>query len=166
MAQTAEITSQEHDELDMIIDTFQMEAKTGKSRDELRHLVKKGMICLNLAYCLTDVIDWLIFDCDAALGPFGASLERRDKQLFGQLKKTLRAASVQARDITRDVHRHKDGEQFQGESDWWYNIIRLIEDRTGNDPLKTKQVLQWLCTMPSEMNMFKVKTKDFKRLIE
>ena len=48
----------------------------------------------------------------------------------------------------------------------WYNLIRLVEDRTGSDQLKTKQVIQWLTTMPSVMNMFNVKTLHFKRLID
>ena len=159
-------TTNEHDEMDDIIERFQMEARTGRSREELRALVHKGLTCLNLAYCLTDVIDWLIFDTDSTLGPFGASLEKNDKRMFNQLKRSLAASRQQARDITRGVYHHEDGEKFQGESDWWYNIIRLIEDRTGPDVLKTRQVIQWLTTMPSELHMFDVRTKDFKRLID
>ena len=163
---TANFRKDERDEFDAIIDRFDMEAKTGRSREELRKLVHKGMIRLNLAYCMTDVIDWLIFDVDTTLGPFGAALEKQDKQKFNALKKTLAAARQTARDITRDVHKQSDKEGFQGECDWWYNLIRLVEDRTGSDHLKTKQVIQWLSTMPSVMNMFNVKTKDFKRLID
>ena len=159
-------TTSERDELDDIIDRFQMETKTGRSREELRALVHKGITCLNIAYCLADVIDWLIFDTDSTLGPFGASLDKNDKRMFKQLKRTLASARQQARDITRGVYHHEDGEKFQGESDWWYNIIRLIEDRTGDDELKTRQVINWLVTMPSVLNMFDVRTKDFKRLID
>ncbi len=163
---TANFGDEERDELDYIIDRFNMEAKSGHSREELRKLTHKGMICLNLAYCMADVIDWLIFDVDETLGPFGAALERQDKQKFNVLKRTLAAARQTARDITRDVHKQSDKEGFQGECDWCYNIIRLIEDRTGSDQLKTKQVIQWLTTMPSVLNMFNVKTLHFKRLID
>ena len=163
---TANFGDDERDELDDIIDRFNMEAKSGRSREDLRKLTHKGMICLNLAYCMADVIDWLIFDVDETLGPFGAALERQDKQKFNTLKRTLAAARQTARDITRDVHKQSDKEGFQGECDWWYNLIRLVEDRTGSDQLKTRQVIQWLTTMPSVLNMFNVKTKDFKRLID
>lgn len=156
----------EHEDIDRIIDAFDMEKKTGRSRDELHALVRKGMTCLNLSYCLTDVIDWLLFDADATLSPFGAALERKDKQMFGRLKKQLANTRQQAHDITRGIYGHEDGEKFQGESDWWYNIIRLIEDRTGTNVLKTKTILQWLTTMPSELNMFNVRMKDFKRLTD
>ena len=67
---TAGFSNEEQDELDMIIDRFHIEAKSGRSREELRKLTHKGMICLNLAYCMADVIDWLIFDVDETLGPF------------------------------------------------------------------------------------------------
>lgn len=105
-------TTSERDELDDIIDRFQMETKTGRSREELRALVHKGITCLNIAYCLADVIDWLIFDTDSTLGPFGASLDKNDKRMFKQLKRTLASARQQARDITRGVYHHEDGEKF------------------------------------------------------
>ena len=70
---TANFGDDERDELDDIIDRFNMEAKSGRSREDLRKLTHKGMICLNLAYCMADVIDWLIFDVDETLGPFGAA---------------------------------------------------------------------------------------------
>ena len=44
-------------------------------------------------------------------------------------------------------------------------MIRLLADRTGEDELKTNQVINWLITMPSQLNMFDVKKRDFKRII-
>lgn len=155
-----------NDELDQLIECFHMEEKTERTRDELRAMVDKGMTCLNLAYCMADVILWLLYDVDAELAPFGASLEHRDKQMFKRLRDVLKTANRQAAEITRDVHLNADKDGYQGECDWWYNIIRLIEDRTGNNELKTKQVLQWLLTMPSQLNMFTVKSHFFKRLID
>ena len=82
------------------------------------------------------------------------------------MKKLAGACRKWAQRATRDINLHEDAEMYQGEVDWWYNIIRLIEDRTGEDQLKTKQVLDWICTMPSVMNVFNVKKRDFKHLIE
>ena len=44
-------------------------------------------------------------------------------------------------------------------------MIRLLADRTGEDQLKTEQVINWLTTMPSIMGMFDVKKRDFKKII-
>ena len=44
-------------------------------------------------------------------------------------------------------------------------MIRLLADRTGDDELKTLQVINWLATMPSQLNMLDVKERDFKRII-
>jgi hypothetical protein len=57
----------------------------------------------------------------------------------------------------------EDANLFANDSDWWYNFIRLVEDRTGNDALKTRQLLNWVLTMPSEMGIFKIKKSDFKQ---
>ena len=51
------------------------------------------------------------------------------------------------------------------ESDWWYNLILLVEDRTGTDEMKTRQLIRWVSTMPSQMHLFdSINTKDFLRL--
>jgi hypothetical protein len=63
------------------------------------------------------------------------------------------------------LYKHEQVNEFAEDCDWWYNIIRLIADRVGDDVLKTKQVINWLTTMPSMMNMFDVKKRDFKRIV-
>jgi hypothetical protein len=43
----------------------------------------------------------------------------------------------------------------------------MVEDRTGTDELKTRQLIRWISTMPSQMHLFdSIHTKDFLRLIE
>ena len=82
------------------------------------------------------------------------------------MKKLAGACRKWAQRGTRDINRHEDADQYAGEVDWWYNMVRMLEDRTGEDELKTKQVLDWISTMPSVMDLFKVKKRDFKHLIE
>lgn len=154
------------DELDTLIDKYHMTERTGKSREEILKMLKKAMTCLNLAHCMCDVMEWLIFDADCSLAPFDASLEKEYKRMLRQMKRYMTMVASTARDFTREIHYTDVGEQFQGESDWWYNIVRLIEDRTGSNYLKTRQLLEWIDNMPSEMHMFNVKLKDFKRLID
>jgi hypothetical protein len=43
-------------------------------------------------------------------------------------------------------------------------MVRLLADRTGDDELKTLQVINWLTTMPTQLSMFDVKKRDFKRI--
>ena len=138
---------------------------TGKSREELHKMVEKATMCLNMAHCLSDVIETLMMDAECILRPFGATFEREDKLRFKQLTKALQDAQKCARRTTIGLYKHEQADEFAEDCDWWYNMIRLLADRTGDDELKTKQVINWLTTMPSVLNMFDVKKRDFKKII-
>ena len=153
------------DALDDVIDRCQMMQRTGLSRDELHKRVEKATMCLNIASCLADVIETLVMDSECILRPFGATFEREDKLRFKQLTKALQDAQKCAKRTTLGLYKHEQADEFSEDCDWWYNMIRLLADRTGDDELKTLQVINWLTTMPSKLNMFDVKERDFKRII-
>ena len=155
----------ERDELDEVIDRCGMMAKTGLTREELHKRVKKSTLCLNLAHCLADVCETLVMDAEGILRPFGATFERQDKMYFKQFARSLQEARKCASRCCIGLYKHEQADDFAEDCDWWYNIIRLITDRVGNDDLKTKQVINWLITMPSLLNMFDVRKRDFKRII-
>lgn len=153
------------DELDEVIDRCDMMTKTGLTREELHKRVEKATLCLNIAHCLADVCETLVMDAEGILRPFGATFERQDKMYFKQLAKILQDTQKCARRCCMGLYKHEQVNEFAEDCDWWYNIIRLIADRVGDDELKTKQVINWLTTMPSMMNMFDVKKRDFKRIV-
>ena len=153
------------DALDDVIDRCQMMQRTGLSRDELHKRVEKATMCLNIASCLADVIETMVMDAECILRPFGATFEREDKLRFKQLTKALQDAQKCAKRTTLGLYKHEQADEFSEDCDWWYNMIRLLADRTGDDELKTLQVINWLTTMPSKLNMFDVKERDFKRII-
>lgn len=153
------------DELDDVIDRCDMLSKTGLSRDELHKRVEKATLCLNLAHCLADVIETLVMDSESILRPFGATFEREDKLHFKRLTKALEDAQKCASRCCIGLYKHEQVNDFAEDCDWWYNIIRLITDRVGDDDLKTKQVINWLVAMPSTLQMFDVKKRDFKRIV-
>ena len=153
------------DELDDAIDRCKMIERTGKPRDELHKMMEKATLCLNIAHCLSDVIETLVMDAECILRPFGATFEREDKLRFKQLTKALQDAQKCARRTTLGLYKHEQADEFAEDADWWYNMIRLLADRTGEDELKTLQVINWLTTMPSVLGMFDVKKRDFKRIL-
>jgi hypothetical protein len=151
--------------LDEIIDRCGMMSKTGLSREELYKSVNKATMCLNIASCLADVIETLVMDSESILRHFGATFEREDKMNFKRLTKSLQDTQKCANRCCIELYNHEQSKDFADDCDWWYNIIRLIADRTGEDELKTAQVINWLVTMPSVLHMFNVKKRDFKRII-
>jgi hypothetical protein len=156
--------ARERDELADVIDRCMMIEQTGKTREELHKRVEKATLCLNMAHCLSDVIETLVMDAESILRPFGATFEREDKLRFKQLAKALDDAQKCARRTTLGLYKHEQADEFAEDCDWWYNMIRLLADRTGDDELKTLQVINWLTTMPSQLNMFDVKKRDFKKI--
>lgn len=156
--------TRELDELDDAIDRCKMIERTGLSREQLHEHVRKATMLLTMATCLADVIETLVMDAECDLRPFGATFEREDKLHFKQLTKALQDAQKCAKRTTIGLYQHKDADEFAADCDWWYNIIRLLADRTGDDELKTLQVINWLTTMPSQLNMFNVKKRDFKKI--
>ena len=54
--------TRERDELDDVIDRCDMIQTTGKSREELHKMVEKATVCLNMAHCLSDVIETLVME--------------------------------------------------------------------------------------------------------
>jgi len=156
--------TRERDELDDVIDRCDMTQTTGKSREELHSMVEKATVCLNMAHCLSDVIETLVMDAECILRPFGATFEREDKLRFKQLSKALQDVQKCAKRTTLGLYKHEQANDFAEDCDWWYNMIRLLADRTGDDELKTLQVINWLTTMPTQMHMFDVKKRDFKKI--
>ena len=156
--------TRERDELDDVIDRCRMIERTGLSRDDLHRRVRKATMCLNLANCLADVMETLVMGAESILRPFGATFDREDKLHFKHLTKALQEAQKCAKRCCIGLYKHEDADVFAEDCDWWYNTIRLLTDRIGGDPLKTLQVINWLTTMPSQLNMFDVKKRDFKKI--
>ena len=103
-------------------------------------------------------------DAESILRPFGATFEREDKLRFKQLTKALEDVQKCTKRTTLGLYTHKDADDFAEDCDWWYNMVRLMADRTGDDELKTLQVINWLTTMPTQLGLFDVKKRDFKRI--
>ena len=151
---------------EVLIDNLRLESRTGKSREEIKQQIKKALVSLNLAYVMADLVDSLMLDCESLMRQLSVEYEDPGKTYFKEMKKLAGATRKWAQRGTRDINRDLDGDDYAKDVDWWYNMVRLIADRTGEDELKTKQVLDWICTMPSVMNVFNVKKRDFKHLIE
>lgn len=154
-------------EFDIIIDKLNLERATGMSREELYRNIEKAATLMDLAVCLADVVNSLMIDVtDLADKVKVPLMSDRELSYFKELKKLANATRKWAFSITRDArHSERDGD-LATESDWWYNLILMVEDRTGTDELKTKQVIQYLSTMPSQMHMFEdIRTNNFERLI-
>jgi hypothetical protein len=161
------MTEETRKQLDTVIDTLQLERTTGKSRDELYKLVETAATEMDLAVCLADVINSLMLDIiDFSNKVKIPLIDEHERSYYKELRKLAEATRKWAMMATRDTRHSERDRDMAMESDWWYNLILMVEDRTGTDALKTKQLLHWISSMPSQMHLFDhIHTKDFERII-
>lgn len=159
------MTEQAKEYFDNIIDALHLEQATGLTREQLHKEVGRVSVLLDLAYVLADVCDSLMLDVTDILAKVKTPLDDRDRSFFKEMKKLANATRKWAQRATREYDRGDTQLDLARESDWWKNLILMVEDRTGEDELKTRQVIRWLSTMPSVMQLFDgIHTKDFQML--
>lgn len=159
------MTEQAKEQFDHIIDALHLEQATGLTREQLHKEVGRVSVLLDLAYVLADVCDSLMLDVTDILAKVKTPLDDRDRSFFKEMKKLANATRKWAQRATREYDRGDTQLDLARESDWWKNLILMVEDRTGEDELKTRQVIRWLSTMPSVMQLFDgIHTKDFQTL--
>ena len=161
------MTEQAKEQFDKIIDALHLEQATGLTREQLHKEIGRVSVLLDLAYVLADVCDSLMFDVTDILAKVKTPLDDRDRSFFKEMKKLANATRKWAQRATRDTRYSERDIDFANESDWWKNLILMVEDRTGTDELKTRQLIRWISTMPSQMHLFdSIHTKDFLRLTD
>lgn len=145
-----------------MIDRFEMEKKCSFSREYLYKKVLRAMVLNNLAFVIADVANTLLLDCEHELEPFGAVFDKTDKYNFKQMLKCVRDARRWAEKSAMPLYEIPDSEDALSDSDWWYNLIKLVDDRLGDNRIKTNMFLEWLLNMPSTVKLFDITYDDFK----
>lgn len=149
-------------DIDEVIDKYNMETRCHMSRDDIRRHVRRSMVSNNFAFILADVANTFLLDCEADLKRFGVGFSHEDKYNFSQMMNHINAAKKWAKKSALPIYQISDSDNACSESDWWYNLLKLIDDRLGDDPRKTNMFLEYILAMPSEDNLFDVKYDDFR----
>lgn len=151
-------------EIDAMIDRYDMERYCDMTREQIRRCVQRGMVANNLAFVLADTANTFLMDCEGDLRKLGVGFGYNDKYNFNQMMRHITAARKWAAKSALPIYELKEEtDDACADSDWWYHMARLIDDRLGDDRRKTNMLLEFLLQMPSEVGLFKVTYDDFKR---
>ena len=137
-----------------LIDELRLDERCSLGRDAIFRRLVKANVLLNIAYVLADATHSALLDVEGELRLVGAGLMKEDKYNYKQMMQHLSMARKWAQKSVAPIYATPDDEGFGSDSDWWYNMIKLIEDRTGDDPRKTHMLLEFLLGMPSELGVF------------
>lgn len=133
------------------------------SETEIKRRVYKTMAENNAAFVLADAANSFFIDCEKGLSVLGKGFKNEQKMKFSRLKQAVRLAKNLSAEIADELYQLKDEEKSFAlyDSDFYYNLIKLIEDRTGEDPTKAYILLEFLLGMPST-GLYDVKLDDFR----
>ena len=149
-------------EIEALIERFDMERKCSMSREQIRAAVLRSMVLNNFAFICADLANTFLLDCEHELKRFGVVFRHGDKYNFNQMLTHIHAARKWSAKSTLPLYEIEDKDNACAESDWWYSLMKLIDDRIGSNNRKTNMFLEWLLAMPSEENIFDVTYDDFK----
>ena len=145
--------------------TIKLRPKILLSPEEAAKKTEEAFMYANIAFVLSDTVHSFYLDACSKFDILGVELKDEDKHNFLELKKSAERAKYFSRQIARSIYKmnEKDTEDALRDADWFYNLVKFIEDRIGEDKLKTHQFLEFLDTMPSE-GRFKIGIEDFQRI--
>lgn len=158
------MTTQRYSSLDELIHEHSLDKDCTMSPEAVRHYARLAMVTNSLAYILADAAETFLMDCDYALQKFDRHLQREVKQDFRQMQKAVHFARAAAKKAAMPMYHTNSSFTDDAciDSDWWYNFIKLLDDRVGVNPQKTQLLLEFLLAMPSEgENLFNPKLDDF-----
>lgn len=133
------------------------------SRERIAELYKEAMVYNNLAYVLTEAVNTLVGDMETRISTLGLGFKREEKVNFTELVRAVRRARYYSGEISKALYEIEESGDALHDADWWYYFVKLVMDRTGDDPQKTHLLLEYLDTMPSD-GLFDVGIKDFRSI--
>lgn len=150
-------------EIESMIDRYNMEDRCALTREQIRRRVHRGMVLNNLLFVFADVVNSLLRDMEAEIGKLGIGLSFKEKYNFGQMMQHIKAAVKWSEKSAMPIYTIKDADDAIYDSDFWYHLILLVDDRLGDDAQKTNMTLEYLLNMPKGEDLFGITYEDFAK---
>lgn len=117
-------------------------------------IVRKALFYTNMAYVLADMANTAILDSESELKKIGQFISEDQKKKFAYAKNQIRKAKVITEKIAKPIYRISDSDDACNDSDYLYEILKMIIDRTSDTDESKKEMLQYLMQKPSVMNIY------------
>ena len=148
--------------IDSFIKEHRLTEYTSMPIERIRLLVLRAMTANNLAFILADVINSFIMDCESDLSHFDKCFSRKAKRHFKLMQQNIKAARKWSQELSVPIYKSVVTDSLCADSDWWYALIKLIDDRVSDNAQRCNQFLEYLLNMPEGNSPYKVKAEDFK----
>lgn len=132
----------------------------GMTIEQVKEELSEALALNVLTYTLVDTVNTMFVDMECSLGKLGLYMKKSERMKFNQLKQAAKKAKYWSNECAYNLNIDVDSGKLQNDSDFWYNLIKLIQDRLGDDERKFRLLIEFLDTMPSE-GLFKIGIQDF-----
>ena len=146
-----------------VIRKYGMDKKCNMSEDALKLTIKRAVVANHIAFVLADAANSCLIDCENYMKKLGVSFDGRDKFNFNKMLDCVKGA----RKWTKEAAFPLFGCDYDGrddninDSDWWYNLVKLIENRLGGDDSAAEQLIDYILSIGSDRGVFNVTREDF-----
>ena len=125
-------------------------------------IVRRSMLNNGFAFIFADVVNSFMRDCEYDLDKFNKGFSQKTKENYKNMMKCIRGAVKWSQELTMPMYNNKEVDDLCHDADFWYALIRLIDDRIGTDPQKTHLLLEFILNMPKGDSPYNITLNDFK----
>lgn len=130
--------------------------------DEQKTIIRKALFYTNTAYLISDIANSAIIDANEELKKIGSHVKEDERKRFSYAKNQLRKAKEITERIARPVYKISDADNACSDSDYLFEVLKLVIDRTSDTPESKQQMLEYIAKMPSQMGIYEFVKQDIK----
>lgn len=118
--------------------------------------IRKALFYTNIAYLLADISNSALMEAETELKKIGSYIKDDERKKFSYAKNQLRKAKEITERIAKPVYKISDADDACSDSDYLFEALKLIIDRTSETPESKKQMLEHITQMPSKMGIYEL----------
>lgn len=149
-----------------LIDRNNLVESCGMSREAIYKTIKQATSMNHLAFVLADTANSILIDCERKLSMIGGNFTHQDKRNFKRLVEHTKAALYWSRETAMPIYgiHNDDVDGSCNDSDWYYNLIRLIEEKVAGNEKNAEVLIRTLLSFQDGNGLYDIKYDDFKRV--
>jgi len=115
--------------------------------------LKAANMYTKLAYCTIDAAETFVNEVTANLAHVGKDLRQSDKMKFKMCLNYAKQLQNLMNNVTYDIYHMEETTAALDDSDYISDIIALIIDRSGNNPLIANEIMENIKKLPTKLNI-------------
>lgn len=122
--------------------------------------LRKALFYTNAAYIFADIANTAILDSESELKKIGQFISEDQKRKFSYAKNQIKKAKEITEKIAKPIYKISDADSACSDSDYLYELLKLVIDRTSDTDESKKEMLEYLMQKPSVMNIYEFIKQD------